>query len=339
MRKRPEITQSHVDMRTDTLKLIRNSNMCLFKAGRAKFGCFYCYETYLTMDELKEHSKTHSHTKELVIKINPVTGLAYKKAEISNLHCNRCLEPCEDLKALQEHLTVIHDFTFSDAGHLLIPFKIENGLNCAICGVICNTFAFLSMHMNSHFPNYVCEICGAAYINFKNLDIHKRIVHSTKCKKCVDKEKCVCDKEVKVGLKPNKRTCTQCNLIFRYSYLLKEHNYQMHGAKRPIATCNICLKTFLTPNNLKLHVRRIHNAERNHVCKICDMSFFTAHGMKKHIRRTHTDIEVKPYSCNFCVCKFKMKYSLSKHLKNRHGRRLDGSLFDDIAIQLEEIDA
>ncbi|XP_063371311.1 zinc finger protein 320-like [Cydia amplana] len=330
-----EVTQRHLDMRANSLKLVRNSNMCLFKAGRGKFSCFYCFQSYPDMTQLREHSKTHSHTKELVIKINPVSHLCYKKADISSLHCARCLEPCESIEALQQHLTIIHDFTFSDDGHLLIPFKLDNGNYCAICNLLCNTFVFLSMHMNSHFPNYVCETCGAAYINFKNLDVHRRVVHLRKCKKCLQ-DNCTC-KEVKLGGRHNSRMCLECNITFKYSYLYKEHNYQVHGAKRPIATCNICAKTFLTPNNLKLHVRRIHNAERNHVCRICDMSFFTAHGMRKHIRRTHTDVEIKPYSCDYCACKFKMKYSLSKHLKNRHGRRMDGRLFNDVGLTLEEM--
>ena len=56
-----------------------------------------------------------------------------------------------------------------------------------------------------------------------------------------------------------------------------------------IAQCGQCGKYFSEAYNLKRHIRRIHDGQRDYECKSCDKSFFEEYDLKRHIRRNHED--------------------------------------------------
>ncbi|CAH0756692.1 unnamed protein product [Diatraea saccharalis] len=314
-------SEAQIASRENSLNLILNSNMCLFKSLKTKFGCFHCKESFMTMPELREHSKTHSDVKNLKIRFKLLKGLSYKSVEISGLACNLCSFSCDDLNGLRSHLMDKHSIEFNGSEHFLIPYNLENGFKCVSCADIFNTFSRLAIHMNTHYTHNVCEICGVSYINRLSLRMHVSSVHTEK--KCSHCPATFSTHNMKVkhmkkahNVGSYKRYCLLCNKTFRYTYLLVEHRIKEHGAKRQICDCPECGKTFLSPHNMKVHIRSVHIKERNYPCAVCGMRFFTKCDQKRH-EMTHDD--VKSFSCSHCEGKFKTKDSWRRHLKRQHG--------------------
>ncbi|XP_028168172.1 PR domain zinc finger protein 5-like isoform X1 [Ostrinia furnacalis] len=324
-REKAVIPQSQIASRENSLKLILNSNLCLFKSLKTKFRCFHCPESYLSMQDLREHSKTHSNNRTLQLRINCLRGMTYRNVDISSLACKLCQESCINLDILKSHLTEKHSIQFGNGDHFLIPYNLENDFKCVLCEETFNTFTRLSIHMNSHYMNNVCEICGVSYINRLSLRMHVNSVH--KEKKCSLCSATFISHYLRVkhmrkvhNTASSKRYCMLCNKTFRYSYLLEEHRIQEHGAKRQISTCPECGKTFLSPQNLKIHIRCVHVKERNHPCGICGMRFFTKCDQKRH-ERTHED--VRSFACGYCEGRFKAKDSWRRHLRRQHAHLFD----------------
>ncbi|KAJ8704004.1 hypothetical protein PYW07_013298 [Mythimna separata] len=305
----------------DTMKLVENSNLCLFRSLRNKFGCNFCKMTYPEFSQLKEHSFTHKNPKLLDLK--RLRGLSCKNADISDLKCNLCSEKCANLEYLQDHLKKEHDISFHGTEHYLVPYKFQDGYQCVICNLKFNTYMRLSVHMNSHYTYNVCETCGLSFINRSGLRTHVQAMHKEKkCSRCpaiflTNSSKIKHLKQVH-GIRPSKRSiCNICNKTFKYTYILDEHKILEHGFKRPaVSTCEECGKTFLTPLKLKTHVRSVHIKERKYPCAKCDMRFFTTCDRRRH-ERTHED--VRSFCCSYCDAKFKSKDSWRRHLKRQHG--------------------
>uniref|UniRef100_A0A1E1WMX7 ZAD domain-containing protein n=1 Tax=Pectinophora gossypiella TaxID=13191 RepID=A0A1E1WMX7_PECGO len=171
---------TQLNLKENSLKLINNSNLCLFESLKTKFRCFYCKNSYLNITELREHSTSHSNPSYLKMCINRLQGMSYKNVDISNLICKNCSQPLKDLAELRKHLMEMHNVEFSDSEHLLIPYRLENGFNCVLCEQKFNTYFRLSIHMNTHYTNHVCEICGVSYINRLSLRMHVNSIHREK---------------------------------------------------------------------------------------------------------------------------------------------------------------
>ncbi|KAM3957681.1 uncharacterized protein ACR2FA_008394 [Aphomia sociella] len=320
-KKVPDISQTQIDVRENSLKLVQNSTLCLFKSRKTRFGCFFCGESFLTIAELKEHTKLHSNTKVLKLRFNSLRGLSYKNVEITDLSCKICSQSCTDLEDLKSHL-ITHNIEFRGDSHLLIPYKLEDSLKCTICEQNFNTFTRLSIHMNNHYMNNVCEICGISYINRVSLRTHVNSMHrEKKCSHCPATFLTNYSKVKHMKKNHNtghyKRYCLLCNKAFRYTYMLVEHKIQEHGAKRQICECTECGKTFHSPQNLKIHIRCVHVKERNYPCSVCFMRFFTKCDQRRH-ERTHEN--VRPFSCSYCDGRFKSKDSWRRHLRRQHGQ-------------------
>ncbi|KAL4714315.1 hypothetical protein ACJJTC_009667 [Scirpophaga incertulas] len=314
-------SRTQIATRENSLKLVLNSNMCLFKSLKTKFGCFHCKDSFTTITELRNHTKCHSDLKNLKIRFNLLKGLSYKSVDISDLACKLCEEKCGGLNDLRTHLVEKHSLEFGEGDHFLIPYNLSDELKCVLCAQEFNTFTRLAIHMNSHYAHNVCEICGVSYINRLSLRMHLSSVH--KEKKCAHCSATFSSPYMKLkhmkkvhNLGSYKRHCQLCEKTFRYTYLLVEHRIKEHGAKRPISVCKECGKSFLTEHNLKVHIRSVHVKERNHPCTICSMRFFTKCDQKRH-EKTHDD--VRSFSCTYCEGRFKTKDSWRRHLKRQHG--------------------
>ncbi|XP_039762023.1 oocyte zinc finger protein XlCOF15-like [Pararge aegeria] len=216
----------------------------------------------------------------------------------------------------------MHGIQFSSQEHMFVPYRLEDGFKCVICGENYNAFVPLSTHMNTHSTNHVCETCGMSFYNSLNLRTHRDYKHKHRLKKCT-----LCNekfsknyaklKHMKTvhNIGSYKRYCVVCGKTFQHSYMLEVHKVEEHGAKRPISNCSQCDKTFTTPQNLRIHIRSVHVRERNFICDKCGMTFFTKTDQVRHKKR-HED--VKSYSCSKCEARFKSKDSWMRHQRNKH---------------------
>lgn len=304
----------------NTLKLIKNSNMCLFKSFKTKFGCYQCGERFLNILDLREHSRRHTDTRKTETGVTNLKGVSCLNAEISDLKCELCSKDLKGLAQLQTHLIEAHDIKFESAKHYLVPYEIQNGFRCTICGQKFESFLRLHIHMNSHSSNNVCEVCGVSYVNRTSLRVHVQGQHrEKKCPQCPmvfpgNSARSAHLHKVHAK-KPYLRRCLHCDKTFPYAYQLNEHCVSEHGRKRESHCCQECGKLFLTRQNLRIHTKSVHVRERKHGCAACDMRFFTKFDLSRH-EATHED--VRPFSCANCETKFKNKESLRRHIKRQH---------------------
>lgn len=308
-------------IREDSMKLLKYSNICLFKSLKTKYQCYSCKEAYNNMKDLRLHTKVHYNPNNRYQKVN-LKGYSSKNADISSLTCQLCDQACDDLDILRQHLQSEHGLQFGTNQHMFVSYKLDNGFQCVTCNQNFNTFVRLSTHMNTHSTNNVCEICGLFFINRLTLRTHLQSTHKEKkctiCKARFEKSYAK-TKHMRtvhnIGLV--KRYCSLCGKVFKHSYMLIEHGIKEHGVKRQISKCLDCNKTFLSPQNLKVHMRSVHFKERNYSCNVCGMRFFTKADEKRHGRK-HDD--VKLFSCSYCKGCFKSKDSWRRHLKRIHDK-------------------
>lgn len=294
--------------------------MCLFTSKKNKYGCYFCNDSFLNMQNLRAHSLTHK-TDKLRQSIPQSRGSTLKPVDISNLACKKCWHPCKDLDELRVHLKSDHDEAFEGAEHMLLPFKIEDGFVCVICHEEFLTFLRLFIHMNCHANCNVCEMCGVSFKSGTSLKNHIKAVHTmTRCTVCLAVFPTMAAKAKHLRSAHNKggtkRYCIHCDMTFRHNYKLREHMIEKHGAKKTVNVCEHCNKEFASANGVKTHFKAVHLGERKYVCSLCNMSFFTTFDRNRH-EKTHGS--GKPFSCGLCDVKFRSNDSVRRHLKKKHG--------------------
>lgn len=136
--------------------------------------------------------------------------------------------------------------------------------------------------------------------------------------------KCLICPELFTDLKEyqaHRLTHTQCPVCFK-EYLTAQSCFAHHNtAHREIPeeklTCPICGQKFKRKKNVLIHVRAVHNKEKNFKCDICDRGFYEKTHLNHH-KTTHSDD--KPFECdvNDCDKKFRTAVALKTHKKMHH---------------------
>ena len=81
--------------------------------------------------------------------------------------------------------------------------------------------------------------------------------------------------------------------------------------------CSICGKILSCKKNMKKHYK-LHSEQRNYVCKICNKSYKRSDHLKRHM--ISHDPEANYFECDYCLKRFNLKYHLTAHLLNVHGK-------------------
>ncbi|KAG7298302.1 hypothetical protein JYU34_017901 [Plutella xylostella] len=305
-------------LKSNTVELLKNSDLCPFKWHKNKYQCFCCKDTFADMKFLRQHTGIHTweDIKSVITRYNSVL---FHKVDMSSLSCKICLQSQMDVKILREHLIKLHSVSFNeDEGDLLIPFKLESGYECAICSESFLVFHKLNIHMNKHYQNYICETCGAGFTNQSNLREHS-LIHDGKLNVC---EMCKIEfanayqkkqHDSSVHQKCSTRVCPYCSERFSGHYGRLLHMVTVHGEKRPEFKCSSCERVFLRKYLLNAHVRKFHMREKKHECEVCSIKFFNKSDLVNHAV-THTG--VKNFVCSFCGKSYSRKGTLTWHLKS-----------------------
>lgn len=128
---------------------------------------------------------------------------------------------------------------------------------CEICNKrVKNYDKHMKMNHIERRP-YVCEICGATFIQNGHKKIHMRS-HT--------------------GERPF--ICATCGMAFKCQSTLAKHEIR-HLQRKPYP-CSQCDRSFPTPYTLKEHTNSFHSNERNYECNICGGRFKTRKYLRQH---------------------------------------------------------
>ncbi|TNM86653.1 hypothetical protein fugu_006883 [Takifugu bimaculatus] len=134
---------------------------------------------------------------------------------------------------------------------------------------------------------FVCNLCGHAFSQKNNLNIHLRI-HS--------------------GERPYQ--CHLCGKTFRTQASLDKHS-RTHTGERPFA-CDVCEQRFTEKGALVRHKASKHEEGRPHCCHICNKTFKAREQLRVHLRR-HKGM--RKFQCPDCGYKFTRQAHLRRHVQ------------------------
>ncbi|KAM3957671.1 LOW QUALITY PROTEIN: uncharacterized protein ACR2FA_008383 [Aphomia sociella] len=237
--------------------------------GGIGYACCFCNDQYPEPADLKKHT-IEKHDQGVLSSKNHSLITYIVKLDITNLCCNICNNTFDNLDLLMDHLISKHDkFFHKDLKDHIVPFKFESeGLYCVICNNQFNNFKVLLEHMNIHYRNYVCEVCGAGFVNRRMLQTHgyrHRIGEfiCTYCSKMFDTRVKQKEHERAVHICLNKRSrCGYCGEKFSDYTKKNDHEVKVHGARPVILKCHACNKTFANQRSLTVHTKAYHLMER-----------------------------------------------------------------------------
>lgn len=106
--------------------------------------------------------------------------------------------------------------------------------------------------------------------------------------------------------------CDQCGKIVYTNNTMIQHKKKVHGVKpvkKPLQ-CGICKNWYTGNDNLKQHIRNMHNTneDKRNVCEICGFVSTTKTAKMKHKRLNHNT--PKLYQCTVCERIFKFQQVL-----------------------------
>lgn len=173
---------------------------------------------------------------------------------------------------------------YADDGQIATVLQQEDGTFLCDCGEQFDDLSEYEKHQYKHNPagENLCNLCGKGFESPEILAGHM-LLHTV------------------TGVSI---TCPFCNQLIKRTALTQHIKYGHNNIK---PRCNICLKTFANPNNLKRHLM-IHSGIREFECDICFKRFSQKITMQTH-RLTH----MNPFSCNNCDKNFDNKTALTNH--------------------------
>lgn len=232
--------------------------------------CPVCFVTYFTISDLRNHFRQmHSDAKSVkCIQCNTQMTADF---EVFLAHCkgHQCggkaaTGTCTKMRECH----VCHkQVTASGYSHHLASHKM---VTCPKCNLKVGQ-RNLRRHINySHIKAHVypCLDCSAVYHDASNLVSHRKRNHMGQevrphlCEVCGKKFITPSDLRTHVaGVHHNvkKFVCEFCGLSFKISSALMYHR-RLHTGEKP-HTCHVCERSFMKPNALAKHVRRVHGLE------------------------------------------------------------------------------
>lgn len=292
--------------------VLKETTACLFRHHKSWFQCFFCSQDFIEIKALRDHNlQSHINIEEELKKIKRYPRSL--QIDISNLECRNCHLSLKDIDTMKNHLLEKHDKMIYK--ECIADYKVNSSpYSCHLCKLEFHVFRTLTTHLNQHYANCICDVCGKSFINSKRLKVHKRIHEKGNfpCNECGIVLKTKISKANHMESVHYKRVI-KCQICFkpmkhyndRIKHMSEEHNIT-HSFK-----CPICNRVYNIKHYLATHIRQTHG-HKNKKCNECGMAFITNHGLKKHMLKHTGD---KPFYCNICNKSYARSYSLKEHMK------------------------
>ena len=142
----------------------------------------------------------------------------------------------------------------------------------------------------------------------------------------------------------NKLKCPQCKFKTMSGYYLKRHIRVFHEEKNDVAkmgsvkipilkrqmrsankgttfSCPRCDLKAARKSSLLLHMKAVHQNEKEFFCNQCDFKTAYKNSLREHVKAVHNGI--KKHSCEMCGFQTAYKQMLQEHVKAIHDTRKD----------------
>ncbi|KPJ14225.1 Zinc finger protein 26 [Papilio machaon] len=306
----------------NTVTIVHNSYVCPFHNKVSNYYCYYCKDQFTNPIELREH--TMSHDPKTLFE-SMMDNRKIPKIDITRIDCRLCQEKIDNLETLKQHLTIIHGKELHPIENEFLKFRLTlDNLTCTECKSTFPYFDLLKKHMVEHFGTFICDMCGACFLEQTSLRTH--IKSHNKIEACFPCE--ICGKNLKskysrylhvatVHEKKPTVNCYKCEDSFLSYALRNRHLIEVHGDKRTFP-CKLCDKVYNRRKTLMEHNRRIHLKVYRHQCDLCDQRFYLPSRLKEHMA-THTG--ERNFRCEFCDKSYPRLQSLQEHLRSHSNER------------------
>ncbi|XP_050359684.1 zinc finger protein 260-like [Nymphalis io] len=290
-----------------------------FKYGKGSYLCFFCKNTFLEPEKLREHTqKDHSGLMFQLKKYEPL------KMDFAITYCKLCGININNYVSLKSHLREHGKVLDCAYGESILPYKlIKDEHCCQVCGKRYETFLSLHKHMNTHYEHFICETCGKGFATAQRMLNHSR-THERRdfpCKHCgktLESYASLYTHIVKVHRLNKRYKCPICDEKFSaYKYRMKHLN-TVHGEKTASFPCPSCPKVFDLCSRRTAHIRSLHLQERNHACSVCGMKFFSNYELQEHSVK---HVGARIYQCDVCKKSYARLKTLREHMRIHNNDR------------------
>lgn len=290
-----------------------------FKYRKGAYLCFFCKNTFLEPDKMREH--TQQHHADVTFKPRKYEPL---KMDFAMTICKLCGFRIDNYNTLKQHLKEHGKSIDFSHGDSILPYKLSRDEHCCqICGKRYEMFLSLHKHMNDHYEHFICEICGKRFATLQRMLNHTR-THERgdfPCKQCGETLPTYSSLYAHIAKvhRSNKRyKCPICDEKFvTYKFRMKHLN-TVHGEKTATFPCPSCPKVFDLCSRRTAHIRSRHLQERNHACTECGMKFFTNYELQEH---TIKHVGARIYQCDVCKKSYARLKTLREHMKIHNNDR------------------
>lgn len=285
-------------MRRNAMTILECSTCWAFRWCRNAFFCSYCESKFLEKESLISHVLSDHLLNPPTLGIfSKITENNMLKVDVSDLKCRVCGSVLKDIDDLKTHLVSAHgkvlNFEYSDG---VLPFKLEkNDFPCQKCEETFANFSKLNEHMNYHYKNYICDLCGKPFVSKSRFRTHVQSheIGSFPCGECDDvfdtRVTRMCHK-FKVHRNCMRYACPRCSCKFPTYHARSRHLIEKHNEKVREYSCSFCGRTFSTTCKRAAHFRTVHRVNNSFVCSVCKMSFGSKSVLNKHALSHQRDV-------------------------------------------------
>ncbi|XP_053623328.1 transcription factor Ouib-like [Plodia interpunctella] len=306
---------------SNTVTIVKNSYVCPFLNRISNYYCFYCKDQFTNPTELRDHTISHNPKDTFE---SSMENKKIPKIDITRIDCRLCEIKIDDLTTLKTHLADVHGKIIYPIENEFLKFKLTlNNLCCTECGSVFPYFDSLKKHMIDHFGTFVCDMCGACFLEATSLRTHikshNKVEASFPCEVCGKNLKSKYSRYLHIATIHEKKptvNCYKCEASFLSHALRNKHLIEVHGDNRTFP-CKLCDKVYNRRKTLMEHNRRNHLKVFKHQCDLCDQKFYLPSRLKEHMA-THTG--ERNFRCEYCEKTYPRLQSLQEHIRS-HGDR------------------
>ncbi|XP_073964475.1 uncharacterized protein isoform X2 [Choristoneura fumiferana] len=325
-KKKPKIKKDTLDhdqmVYTNTLTIVLNSYVCPFHNRISNYYCYYCKDQFTNPNELREHTLTHE-PKEMFESMTENKKIP--KIDITRIDCRLCSEKIENLNDFKRHVASVHEKVIYPVENEFLKFKLTlDSIKCTECDKSFPYFDSLKKHMIEHFGTFICDQCGACFLEQNSLRTHikshSKVEANFPCDICGKNLKSKYSRYLHVATVHEKKptvNCYKCEACFLSYALRNRHLIEVHGDKRTFP-CKLCDKVYNRRKTLMEHNRRNHLKVYRHQCDLCEQRFYLPSRLKEHMA-THTG--ERNYRCEFCDKCYPRLQSLQEHVRSHSSER------------------